>query len=62
MKIQDILNTDIKVLGQWLKQGLDWWQEELRGMIPERLRWHSQDKASLVAVPQSGGQFRFYRN
>jgi hypothetical protein len=61
MNINEVLNADMKVLVPWLKQGLDWWVEELAGMIPEKLRQKNTGKSLAVAFASADGKYRFYK-
>jgi general secretion pathway protein L len=57
VNLKDILNTDLQTVGQWAREGLAWWLEELGSLAPASLRPRSQ-RPSLVAEPRTDGGFR----
>jgi general secretion pathway protein L len=38
MELKDILNADLGEVGQWIGRGFTWWVDELRSLVPVRLR------------------------
>lgn len=38
MSARGILDTDMPTLGRWLLQGVRWWVDEIRGVVPHRWR------------------------
>lgn len=57
MNLKDILNTDLNTVGQWAREGVSWWLDELVSLAPASLRPRSQ-RPSLVAQPRPEGGFR----
>jgi hypothetical protein len=61
MTLKDILNADVALIGQWLRQGLDWWLEQLRDMTPAALKPRRADAPEAVPLAPGEG-FRLLRN
>jgi hypothetical protein len=38
MSARTLLDADMRTIGLWLRQGWFWWTDELRGLVPSRLR------------------------
>jgi general secretion pathway protein L len=57
VNLKDILNTDLQTVGQWAREGVSWWLDELASLAPAGLRPRSQ-RPSLVAQPRPDGGFR----
>lgn len=60
MNLGEVANTDLGVVGGWLRTGLDWWLEELAGMIPERWRAAGRPRAALIARLEPGGGYSLW--
>ena len=58
MNLKDLLNADLKTVGQWAREGVAWWLGELAAMAPPGLRRRSS-RPSLIAEPRPDGGFRF---
>lgn len=53
MSGRGILDADMTTVAGWLRQGCRWWLDELRAMVPERLR--DAGRVGAKVVPWSGG-------
>ena len=61
MRLGELLDADIAVLGPRLlgsaRDGVDWWAEELQGMVPAALRTAGGRGRRLVAERQGAGRY-----
>ncbi len=61
MRLGELLDADIAVLGPKLfdsaRTGLDWWLEELQGMVPASLRAAGGSGRRLIAERQGAGRY-----
>jgi general secretion pathway protein L len=61
MTLQELLNSDVEVIGDWLRQGWDWWIEELAQLIPESWRRGGRGEAPVAELEGSGATVRLWR-
>jgi general secretion pathway protein L len=57
VNLKDLLNADLRTVGQWAREGVSWWLDELASMAPAGLRRRSA-RPSLVAELRADGGFR----
>lgn len=50
MNARVLLDADMRTIGQWLLQGWRWWIDELRALVPSRLRPTAIDSTPRFAV------------
>jgi general secretion pathway protein L len=61
VNLNELLNTDVEVIGARLGEGVRWWTGELTGMLPPWARRWFETRPSLSAEPLAGGGYRFTR-
>jgi hypothetical protein len=61
LNLKDIMNADLRTVGQWARDGLAWWLEELSGLVPAGWRPRSA-RPSLVAQPHKDGAYRLMQD
>lgn len=61
MQTSKFLDADMKTVAGWLRQGLDWWVEELRGLMPAALRPRLRPSGDYVEYRGSGDFARIGR-
>jgi Tfp pilus assembly protein PilN len=54
MTVNDLLNSDLSTILALLRRGFDWWTDELRAMIPTRLRATATNQCPTIAVTPDG--------
>jgi general secretion pathway protein L len=48
MNIKDILNSDMTTTGRWIRQGFDWWLDEILALVPPHWRTRFAKHPQLV--------------
>jgi hypothetical protein len=61
MKLNELLNSDMRTIGGALRKGLDWWRAELAGMLPSR-SIDSTQKPPKTAILVSGEDLLLLRD
>ncbi|HEV2365171.1 MAG TPA: hypothetical protein VGS12_13350 [Caulobacteraceae bacterium] len=61
MTLDEILTADIRAIGPMLGRGFAWWMDELRALVPERLREAIASKPKLLAQRSAAGEWRYWR-
>lgn len=55
MNLSDLLNSDVRSLGQLARQGFGWWTGELAGLVPPALCASGRRRALTIAAPTGDG-------
>jgi general secretion pathway protein L len=61
MTLQELLNSDVEVIGDWLRQGWDWWVEELGQLVPERWRRGGRSDPPVAELDGAERTVRLWR-
>jgi general secretion pathway protein L len=62
MSLQEILNSDVEVIGGRLREGLSWWLSELAAMTPRPLRETRRASRPVAELGRDGETVRIWRN
>lgn len=61
MTLQDLLNTDVRAIGEALRQGWAWWTDELGQLAPERWRRARSADRPVADLGEAGPTLRLWR-
>lgn len=62
MNLQDLLNADVSSIGEWARQGLAWWIDELSTLLPSDWRDRLSSRTRRVIEPGASGGWRLWQN
>ena len=62
MNLQDLLNADVSSIGEWMRQGLSWWIDELSTLLPASWRDRLSSRPKRLIEPLSPSGWRHWQN
>ena len=60
MTLQDLLNADVSSIGEWARQGVSWWLDELSALAPAWLRRGLSARPKHLAEALADGGWRYW--
>ncbi|MFM9976615.1 MAG: hypothetical protein ACKVOP_01025 [Sphingomonadaceae bacterium] len=54
MTLNELLNSDLSTIGREARRGFDWWIDELRALLPDRIRRWQSGSTPVIAFDGTG--------